>query len=147
MTNGVTRAVRTPASTPAAPTRSIAPGERWRGSVEMSTAEMANVPALARNAIGADDTASSTAPSAGPTTTPRSWTVWSSALAGPSRRSPTRRGRSASAACCSALPAADDMAARAITSATGPSPATTAASTSMRTRRSRSPISRTVRRG
>ena len=86
------------------------------------------------------------APIAGPTTTPSSCTVCSSALAGPIRASPTRRGSRAIAAGRSAAPATEESAVSAITTAMGVSAATAAASADHEKTRSRSPISNTVRR-
>ena len=113
---------------------------------EISSAETANVAPFARNATQAGATASRIAPIAGPMRIPRSCTVWSSALAGPSRTSPTRRGSSAIAAGLSAHPAADARAVNAMTSATGPALATVAAMAAMSSIRRASPASNTVRR-
>ena len=92
-----------------------------RRSVEIRAADTANVPALTMKATESGATTSRTAPIAGPTTTPRSCTVCSRALAGPNRDSPTSLGSSASAAGRSALPAAEASAVNAMTSRTGPS--------------------------
>ena len=136
MTNGVARAVRTPSTSPArAPWARAARGACPR-SLENNNAEIANVPALAPNAAAGEVTARRSAPTAGPTTIARSCTVCSSALAGPSRDSPTRRGRRDSTAGRSAQPAADASATTPRTRAIGPWPAAMAASASMSTRRS-----------
>lgn len=97
--------------------------------VAINNAETANVTPFARNAIQAGATVSKIAP-----------------IAGPSRVSPTKRGRIASAAGLSAQAAADARVVNAITSVTGPVLATVTARAAMSSMRRESPASSTVRR-
>ena len=145
--NAVVRTVRSPPPSWATPDACPPAGALSGRIAEISSAETAKVAPFAAKATQAGATASRIAPIAGPMTTPRAWTVCSSAFAGPSRTSPTRRGRSAIAAAFSALPAADARAVNAMTSATGPALATVAAMAAMSSIRRTSPASNTVRRG
>src|SRR6516164_3253632 len=145
--NAVVRTARSPAVSWANPDVRLLAGARSGRMAEISSAETAKVAPFAANATQAGATASRIAPIAGPMTTPRAWTVCKSALAGPSRTSPTRRGRSSDLAAFSALPAADARAVNAMTSATGPALATVAAMAAMTSIRRTSPASNTVRRG
>ena len=129
------------------------PGSRPRRpcagrSVAKSSAETANVPAFTMNAAGAEATASRSAPIAGPITTAEVLHGVEQGVGGaePTLPDQTRQQghrRWPLRAPCRRRPAPT----RPITSATGPSPATTAARTSMSTRRTRLPANRTVRRG